>query len=67
MGRDAGLGLMVLLVACGVAYGAQGKPTGGRDRWDAVEGLPVNALIEVLPWISRVRICVEFRRSMIVR
>jgi hypothetical protein len=49
MGRDAGLGLMVLLVACGVAHGAQGKPAGERDRWDAVEGLPVNALIEVLP------------------
>jgi hypothetical protein len=30
MGRDAGLGLFVLLVACGVAYGAQGKPADGR-------------------------------------
>jgi hypothetical protein len=49
MGRDAGLGLMVLLMACGVAHGAQGKQAGGRDRWDAVEGLPVDALIEVLP------------------
>jgi hypothetical protein len=49
MGRDVGLGLVVLLMACGVAYGAQGQPGGGGDRWDAVEGLPGNALIEVLP------------------
>jgi hypothetical protein len=49
MGRGSGLGLMVLLVACGVAHGAQGQPAGGRDRWDGVQGLRVNALIEVLP------------------
>jgi hypothetical protein len=49
MGRDAGLGLLVLLVACGVAHGAQGKVAGGRDRWEAGKELPVNALIEVLP------------------
>ena len=40
---------MVLLVACGVAHGAQGQPVGGRDRWDGVQGLRVNTLIEVLP------------------
>jgi hypothetical protein len=49
MGRDAGLVFFVLLVACGVASGAQGQPGRGQDRWDAVEGLPVGALIEVLP------------------
>lgn len=49
MGRDVGLGLVVLLMTCGVAYGAQGQAGGGRDRWDAVEGLPLGALIEVLP------------------
>ena len=46
MGRDAGLRLMILLMACGVAQGQRG---GGRDRWGAVEGLPLDALIEVLP------------------
>jgi hypothetical protein len=49
MGRDAGLGLLVLLVAFGVAHGAQTKVAGGRERWDAVKELPVDALIEVLP------------------
>ncbi|HWZ01606.1 MAG TPA: hypothetical protein VNX17_11015 [Edaphobacter sp.] len=49
MGRGLGLGLMVLLVACSVAHGAQGQPADGRDRWDGVQGLRVNALIEVLP------------------
>ena len=46
MGRGSGFGLMVLLVACGVA---QGQPADGRDPWDGVQGLRVNALIEVLP------------------
>ena len=49
MGRGVGWGLVILLVACGVAYGAQGPPGGGHDRWDAVEALPLDALIEVLP------------------
>jgi hypothetical protein len=40
---------MVLLVAYGVAHAAQGQPAGGRDRWDGVQGLRVNTLIEVLP------------------
>ena len=48
MSRVAGLGLMVLLAACGVAHGAPGAG-GGRDEWDAVKTLPVNNLIEVLP------------------
>lgn len=49
MGRDAGLRLMVLLLVCGIAHGAQGQSGSGRDRWDAVKALPLDGLIEVLP------------------
>jgi hypothetical protein len=49
MGRVAGLVFVVLTAGCGVAHGADGgKPSGKIARWDAVEALPQNALIEVL-------------------
>jgi hypothetical protein len=48
MRRVAGLVLAVLTAGCGVVYGADGgKPSAKTARWDAVEALPPNALIEV--------------------
>jgi hypothetical protein len=49
MGRIAGF-TFVILVGCGVAFGASGGKQLGKDTsWDAVETLPVDALVRVLP------------------
>jgi hypothetical protein len=41
--------VVVLLAACGAAYGADGKKHSGKlSQWSAVEALPQDTLIEVL-------------------